>query len=451
MRRVVALAFVWGWSFLFIKVAGRGMTPATVAGTRIVLGALVIVATCRINGLRLPRDRTSWRHFVVMGVTSCAVPFTLLAWGEQRIGSSVAAVANATTPLFTALYSALVAGERLRRPQLVGLVIGFLGVTVAAGLAGSDLANSSVAGVGSSVAAAAFYGVAFVYARRHLRDIAPLIAAAGQLVAASIIMAPIAVATSVASGFHLTPTRAASIVLLGVIGTGFAYVVNFGNINALGATKASMVTYLVPVVAVAVGVAFLGENFSARLVVGGLITVAGVALVQTRLRGLGRLRTIPLVGTVLAALLLSACSGSTSASPCQTVHDTIDPASAIHLLPGAPEPVYRTNPPTSGPHQLTGIASIPRGVLTTPVPGRIQVALLEKGGVLIQYSGSPSAAASLAPLAAGQPLVALAPGTALPSPVVATAWTWKTVCTSPDPTAIRQFIATHEGHGPGTP
>ncbi|HWW53038.1 MAG TPA: DUF3105 domain-containing protein, partial [Acidimicrobiales bacterium] len=189
---------------------------------------------------------------------------------------------------------------------------------------------------------------------------------------------------------------------------------------------------------------------SARLVVGGLITVAGVALVQTRLRGLGRLGTIPLVGTVLAALLLSACGGASTASPCRTVHETIDPASAIHLLPGAADPVYRTNPPTSGPHQLTGIASIPRGVLATPIPGRIQVALLEKGGVLIQYSG-PEVATALGPLAVGQPLVALAPGVGLPSPIVVTAWTWKATCASPDPTAIRQFIATHEGHGPGTP
>jgi uncharacterized membrane protein len=353
--------------------------------------------------------------------------------------------------MFTALFAALAVGERLRRPQLVGLVIGFLGVTVAAGLAGRDLAKSSVAGVGASVAAAAFYGVAFTYARRHLRDVPPLIAAAGQLIAAAVVMAPIAAATSIASGFHLTLTRTIAIILLGVIGTGFAYVVNFGNINVLGATKASMVTYLVPVVAVAVGVAFLGENFSARLVVGGLITVAGVALVQTRLRGLGRLRCVPLVGALLAALLLTACNGSSSAPACRTVRENIDPASAIHLLPGAPDPVFRTNPPTSGPHQLTAIASIPRGVVTTPIPGRIQVALLEKGGVLIQYAGSASVTAALAPLATGVPLVTLAPSTALSSPIVVTAWTWKETCSSPDGSAIRQFIAAHEGHGPGTP
>src|SRR5260370_42697550 len=103
----------------------------------------------------------------------------------------------------------------------------------------------------------------------------------------------------------------------------------------LGATKASMVTYLVPVVAVAVGVAFLGENFSARLVVGGLITVAGVALVQTHLRGLGRLSTIPLVGTVLAALLLSACGRAPSAAGCRPRHPSAAPTRRPPPVPEA--------------------------------------------------------------------------------------------------------------------
>jgi hypothetical protein len=132
------------------------------------------------------------------------------------------------------------------------------------------------------------------------------------------------------------------------------------------------------------------------------------------------------------------------------VHEPIDPASSIHLLPGAPDPVYRTNPPTSGPHQLTEIASLPRGVLTAPIPDRIQVALLEKGGVLIQYSGATAVATPLVPLATAQPLVALAPGTGLGGAVVVTAWTWKATCTTADASGVRQFITAHQGHGPGT-
>lgn len=163
----------------------------------------------------------------------------------------------------------------------------------------------------------------------------------------------------------------------------------------------------------------------------------------------------PLVGTLLATLMiLPACGGSSSSSACRTVQEPIDPASSIHLLPGAPDPVYRTNPPTSGPHQLTGLAAVPRGVLTAPIPDRIQVALLEKGGVLIQYSAATSVAtppAALSALAIGQPLVALAPATELGGAVVVTAWTWKATCTTADAAGIRQFITVHEGHGPGTP
>ena len=455
MRRVVALALVWGWSFLFIKVAGRGMTPATVAGTRIALGAIVLTVALRVAGGPLPRDRTAWRHFFVMGLTYSAVPFTLLAWGEQHISSSVAAVGNATTPLFTALGASLALAERLHRPQIVGLVLGFVGVAVAAGLAGRDVTHSSSLGVLASVAAAACYGVAFIYARRNLGDVPPLVAAAGQLVAASIVMVPIAVTTTLVSGIHLTLTRAASIILLGVFGTGFAYAVNYRNIKLLGPTRASLVTYFVPVVAITVGVVLLGEAFSARLIVGTVITVGGVALVQGRVRSLGRLRTVPLVGAVLAALLLTACSSTTSgaASACtRPTQHPLDPASAIHLLPGAPEPAYQTDPPTSGAHRLTGLASIPRGLLTQPISKSLQVAALEKGTVIIQFDRTKPAALSeaLAALAVGQPLVALAPSASPTSAVAVTAWTWSMTCTTADAAAVGQFIHDHQGHGPGT-
>jgi hypothetical protein len=153
---------------------------------------------------------------------------------------------------------------------------------------------------------------------------------------------------------------------------------------------------------------------------------------------------------LLLAGPLTACGSSSSATSCQAAHETLDPGSAIHLLPAAPDPSYLSNPPTSGPHQLTGLASIPRGVLSQPVPARLQIAMLEKGGVLIQYQ-TPSYAPLLAPLATGKPLVALAPGATLPAPVVVTAWTWKMTCTTADPTAVTKFIATHQGHGPGTP
>ena len=107
MRRLLVLAFIWGWSFLFIKVAVEGLTPSTVAWGRIALGAAVLHVIVRGQGLRIPTDRASLWRFVVMGLTGCTVPFTLLAWGEQHITSALTAVLNASTPLFTALLAAV--------------------------------------------------------------------------------------------------------------------------------------------------------------------------------------------------------------------------------------------------------------------------------------------------------------------------------------------------------
>ena len=279
------LAFIWGWSFLFIKVAVQGMTPATVAWARVTLGAAVMLVVLRARRTRLPprSDRAQWRHFVVLAITYNAVPFTLLAWAEQHISSALAAVLNASTPLFAAALTAVLLGERLRAAQLAGLFLGFVGVAVAAGVGGDDFSGSSLWGELAVVGVSACYGFGFTYAQRHLAGIAPVVTAGGQLLAATLILLPVAAVTTAAQGLELTPTRALSIVLLGVVGTGIAYLINYQSIAELGSTKASVVTYLVPVVAVVVGVLFLDEAFEVGLVVGGGLTIVGIAMLHGRL------------------------------------------------------------------------------------------------------------------------------------------------------------------------
>ena len=450
MRRVVLLALIWGWSFLFIKVAVAGMTPSTVAGARITLGAVALLVTCRISGQRLPRDLTMWRHFAFMGLFYSAIPFTLLAWGEQRTTSALAAVCNATTPLFTAVAVSMVLGERLRRGQKIGLLVGLAGVAVAAGLTVSDLTKSSTVGGLAAVGAAACYGAAFAYARRYLADIPPLVAASGQLVMAAVMIAPFAITTTVVSGIVLTPTRLLAVLLLGVVNTGFAYALNYASIAEIGPTKASLVTYLVPIVAVTVGVIFLNEPFQGRLVIGTLIIIAGVALVQLRVDP--GLRKMPVVGGILALLLIGGCassSGGSATTGCgPPVHEVLDSNSTLHLLPAAPEPTYLTDPPTSGAHR---VGLYPRGVLDQSIPRPVQVALLEKGSVVVQYRPGTLNNAALSALAQNNVLVTIAPNPDLPAPVVATAWTWKAVCQSVTLPALRRFVAVHAGHGPGTP
>ena len=449
MRRVLVLAFIWGWSFLFIKVALRAMTPGMVAFGRIAVGLAVISIVVRARGLRLPRDLRMWRHFAVMGLIYAALPFTLLAWGEERITSALASVMNAGTPLFAAIAAAVGLGERLRLRQVGGLLLGFVGVSVAAGLGGSDLASSSVTGSLAALGTAACYGMGFAYAQRHLVGVPPLVSVYGQLVCGTVLTLPLAVVGLASRGLDLEWRPLASVLLLGAFATGVAYVLNYQAIAAVGPTRASVVTYVVPVVAVSVGVLFLDEPFRLRLVVGGALVAVGIALLQERLR---RFRRAPIVTALLALFFLGGCGGGGSdqsaassgdGGACGTVVDEpLDPGSTQHLLPGAPEPTYITDPPTSGAHRS---GTPPRGVVDQPLARTVHVGVLERGGVVVQYR-DPGDAPALRALGGEQ--VVVAPHPTLPAPVVATAWRKKLTCTAVDVDALRSFVRDHAGDGP---
>jgi drug/metabolite transporter (DMT)-like permease len=448
IRRLLLLAFIWGWSFLFIKVAVEGMSPPTVAFARVALGALVLVITLKSTHRSLPRDPVLWRHFTIAAVFANALPFTLLAWGEERITSALTSVLNASTPLFTAIIAALFLKDRLKGLQVAGLLLGFVGVGVAAGFGAGDLGGSSVLGSLAAVLAGLFYGIAFVYMRRNLTGIEPTVAAAGQLVMATVLLLPFAAATSVANGLYLTPRRVLAISALGVVGTGAAYILNYRIIAEVGATRASVVTYIIPVVAVTVGIVVLSEPFEWRIVYGGVLIVAGIVLLRER-----RQFRVPipssaaiLLVVVLLAVPLAACSGSASGASCGAAKpEPINP-DLHHVFNGGTEPTYTTDPPTSGPHTP---GALPTGVLTTPLSRPSQVGALEAGVVLLQYRDlSTEDTRTLESLVTDN--VVVAPNPSLPDRVVATAWLVKQTCSSVDTAALRGFIRTRAGHGPGT-
>jgi drug/metabolite transporter (DMT)-like permease len=453
MWRLLLLSFIWGWSFLFITVAGEGMTPMTIAWLRIALGALALALIARARSMPLPRGRDRWRDLAIASVLGNVVPFTLLAWATQHIASGLTAVLNASTPLFTALAAAFYLHERLKRLQLLGLAVGFVGVGVAAGVGGTDLTHSSWLGALAAVAAGACYGAAFVFMRRRLVDIPPLAAATGQLVVGAILTAPFALVSSLAGGFEPTPTRVVAVILLGVVGTGFAYILNYRLLADLGPTKTSLVTYIVPIVALALGVLFLDESFSLQVVAGGLLIAAGVALVHERV--FGRRTRVPVAPTAAVVLLLamivsSAACGGDGGDPddaaCGDVRtEALDPNSIQHVLPNAPEPSYLSDPPTSGPHQPGAPVS---GVIDDQLSRPVQVGLLEAGSVLIQHRGDIDAAAG-DELAAVDPRVVIAPNTDLRSEIVATAWRHKLECSEVDVDDLRDFIETYAGVGAG--
>ncbi len=464
MRRLLLLSFIWGWSFLFIKVAVAGMTPVTVAWARVSLGAAVLLGVLRARGIALPRHGRLWGQFAVVGLVGSALPFTMLAWGEERITSALTSVLNASTPLFTAVLAAAMLRDRLRWVQIGGLLIGVGGVGVAAGLGRGDLAGSSLGGSVAAVLAGLCYGFSFTWSKRHLMGVVPLVAATGQLLTATIMLTPFAVVTSAAHGVVLTPGRALAVLLLGVVGSGIAYVLNFGIIADLGATRASLVTYLIPVVAVAVGVLVLGEPFQLRVLAGGALIVAGIALVNR-----GRSRRRPAMAAVAALVLglMVGCGGASGgesgasredtgtrpAGPSRrrdacgaVVREPLDERYLVHALPGAPEPRYITDPPTSGPHQPSPPLD---GVTAEPLSRPLQVGLLESGAVLIQH-GDLAAGSERDVEATAGPGVVVAPNRDLPegAAVVATAWRTKLVCRSVDAARLRAFARAHRGQGP---
>jgi drug/metabolite transporter (DMT)-like permease len=293
MRRLILLAFVWGWSFLFIKVSVEGMTPTAVAATRITLGALALGAWLKVKRIPLPRDRAFWRHAAIAAVFANIIPFTLLAWGEERVSSALTAVLNASTPLFTALAGFVYLKNRLGKLEVLGLFVGLAGVGVAAGVGGSDIADSSFAGSMASILAGAGYGIALTYTAKHQMNVRAEVAATGQLLTGAVMLLPIAAVTTATDGIDLDPHRVLAITLLGAVGTGFAYLLYYRSLADLGPTTTSLVTYLIPVVAVAVGIVFLDEEFHIRMLIGGVMIVVGILLVQRRLRLPGRRAAVP--------------------------------------------------------------------------------------------------------------------------------------------------------------
>jgi drug/metabolite transporter (DMT)-like permease len=203
VRRLFLLAFIWGWSFLFIKVILEDAPPTFLAWGRIALGLAVLAVALVRRREGLP-ERRYWGHLLVLGLTMSVLPFMLIGWGEEHISSALASVLNACTPLFAAGFAAGLLGERLRPPQLAGIAIGFLGVAVVAGVGGGDLAGSSLLGSVAVVVAGAGYGFGFAYANRFTTGLSALQLSFGQLLAGTLLLAPVA-AVDVAAGSISAP------------------------------------------------------------------------------------------------------------------------------------------------------------------------------------------------------------------------------------------------------
>jgi drug/metabolite transporter (DMT)-like permease len=277
-----ALGFIWGSSYLFIKLAVDDFGTFTLVALRLVVGAVLLWIVVRIAKQPLPRERRIYGHLLVMAIINITIPFLLITWAEQSVESSLAAILTSPVPLFAIVLSALfLHDEPLRVNGLVGLVVGFIGVIIitSRGLTG---AGSSVAGELALIGATISYAAGAVYARRNVRGLPAMIPAVFQVSFAALITGVLAVLLE--HPWTATPDTQAvfAILWLGILGSGIAYLFVFRLFAHWGATRTTLVAYEIPVVGIVLGYLVLAEPIDGRIIFGTALVIGGIGLVNSR-------------------------------------------------------------------------------------------------------------------------------------------------------------------------
>ena len=286
--RIALLALIWGSAFLWIKYADRGFSPAEVTLARLATGAAVLFAVMLARRDKVPRSPRLWATIAIAALFANAAPYLLFALAEQSVSSSTAGIINATTPLWTVILAVAVRQHSdLTRWQAAGIAVGFGGAVLIFSPWQKTSELLSAGGL-ECLAASVSYAVSYVYMDRYLarRGISAIVLSACQLAAAAVMLA-VALGVTGVPAPEVTAQDIAAIAVLGIAGTGFAYVLNYQIITSDGATAASMVTYLLPVVAIVLGVLVLSESITGVTVAGIAAVLTGVALTRRKQRRRG--------------------------------------------------------------------------------------------------------------------------------------------------------------------
>jgi len=281
----IALGVVWGCSFIFIKLGLEFLTPVGVAFGRVSLGALTLVFWARYKNIALPTDKKIWAHLWVVAMLLNVVPGVLFAQAETQVTSILAGIINAVTPLMTLLAIMIVfRAEKLKSFQIIGLLIGFLGVLTVLG-AWNGLGANPISAVLALLLAVTCYGFSFPYTRKFVLPykLKPEAMAATQVSLGAVTLLPFYLVDGIAKDEY-RPGPVFAMIALGVFGSGFAYIWNFKIMEAAGSAIASSVTYVTPLVAVIVGIIFLGEGITWNEPVGALVVLFGAAIGQERIK-----------------------------------------------------------------------------------------------------------------------------------------------------------------------
>lgn len=282
---LLILSVVWGGSFFFIAIAVKEIPPFTIVTMRVVLGAAILLLVMRFSAIPFPVGREIWTTFLVIGLVNSVIPFSLLVWGQSHIASGLASILNGTTPLFTVLVAHFMTDdEKITPSRLAGLAVGLAGVAI---MMGHDLLNTLGTDLPAQLAclvAGLAYAFGGVYGRRFSAlGIAPIAAAVGQFTGAAILIVPLMLIVDQPWRLAMPSTGALTAVLgLALLSTAFAYILYFRLLASAGATNVHLVTLLIPVTAVLLGIAFLGESLEPKHLAGMALIGLGLAVIDGR-------------------------------------------------------------------------------------------------------------------------------------------------------------------------
>ena len=288
------LALIWGAAFFFIKVAVTHVAPLTYVWLRLTIAAIALLAWMRFRGERLALPLPVWGAILLLALLNNVVPFALFGWAQQHIASGLASILNATTPIWGVVVAHIATSDEKMTPaKLIGVVIGFAGV---AAMVGPDLLTSSESLVPqiACIAASLCYALAGVWARRFKPlGISPMKVATSQLLVGALVMTPVSLTVEQPwLGGSPSLTALEAIVVLALVCTAFAYVLYFRLIDSAGATNATLVTLLVPPIAILLGALFLGELLTGGQFMGLIFIALGLAVIDGRLFAAARRRAL---------------------------------------------------------------------------------------------------------------------------------------------------------------
>jgi len=280
----IALGFFWGSSYLFIKIGvDHGLQPFTLIMFRLGIGFVLLASVVAYFHEPLPRDPRMYGHLFVMGVINIAIPFTLITFAEQAVSSSLASVINSAVPLFVIVIAALfLRGEQITVNRLVGLVVGFVGVAILVGLDVTNLGSADTLGELALVGATISYAIGGVYSKAHVHGLRPMIPAVFQVFFGLVVISVLAFLTEHPFAVVPAPESLFAVVWLGLLGSGLAYLGYFRILQNWGATRASMVAYLLPIYGIALGALVLQEPIAPSTLLGTALVIGGIALVNSR-------------------------------------------------------------------------------------------------------------------------------------------------------------------------